>query len=363
MNFIFLLLLINAFWIQGYFTNPITSQINEMHEQFFSPKMSENIPAVAKIIGMWGFWRESVDITTYKEIPLYIWYPLLFILILLLVISWTNAESEEKRQKNFFFTLFWTGLILGVGISHPYISPIFDFLFKNLPLFNGLRDSHKFTTLIALSYAYFISSLVLNFKEKRKKYIYFVLVVFFILFFTYPLIGLKDQLKPVEYPKEYFALENYLQNKQISGYIIYLPFQNYFTYNWTINTFSDGRISVPINNILRENVLIGPDEYGGIDSLRQNIRLCLDNKNITCLENNNIQYIIKDKCAFFPENYSFLYNPVFEDSCISLYKLNTETKITNKIPLRFYIGTIISLITLIIIFFQYIKYKRNNKKV
>lgn len=359
--FIIFTLLLNAFWLQGIFNNPIYSSINKEHEQFFSPKMSENIPAVGKIIGMWGFWRENGFIRTYKELPLYVWYPLLIILFLLFVISWTN--DPDKKQKRLFFTLFWTGLILGTGISHPYFSGFFDFLFNKLPLFSGFRDSHKFVSLIALSYAYFISSSGLMIKGKKKKIAFCVFIIIFMLFFTYPLIDLKGQIKPVSYPKDYFELNDYLNGQNISGYIMYLPWQTYLTYNWTINTSSDGRIAAPINNIIEKEVLIGYDEYGGKDILGQNISDCLLNNSAECLEFLNVQYIIKDKCTTFPNNYSWLNNAVFENSCISLYKLNAGEKTATKTPMRFYIGVLISLVALIILILYCIKYNRYNKEI
>lgn len=349
-----ILILINLFWIQGIFSTGIFSTIDSGHEDFFSPKMSANIPAVAKIISMWGFWREGGMITSYNSIPAVMWYALLFLLIIAAITGFLNPASNKKKSAYFFFSLFWTGIILGTGISHSYTKPFFDFLFNYLPLFNGLRDSHKIVSLIVLSYAFFISSFVLFVRERHKKfYIALILAVFiFFLVFSFPLIGLWNQLHPVSYPDDYYKANSYFNSQNITGYIIYLPWQSYLTFNWTKNSSLDGRISVPINQIVEKNVLLGPDEWGTQTKLGKNISICIENQSIGCLENNNVQFIIKDRCSYYPDNYSWISikAKAYENKCLTIYKINNKEEISRqKIPIRFIIGVIVSLITLIII--------------
>jgi len=353
-----LLLLLNAFWIQGIFSSGIFSAIDSSHEDFFSPKMSLYIPAVAKVIGMWGFWREAGMITSYKSIPLPIWYIMIFLIIIMMLIGYLN--SEARKEALLFFTLFWIGVILGTGISHPYTKPFFDFLFDYLPLFNGFRDSHKLVSLIALSYAYFIPMSFLAVKEKFRKLsiLYIIFIIIFILLFSFPLLGLWNQQKEMQFPKDYYSIGNYLDNQEISGYIIYLPWQNYLTYNWTYGISGDGRIAIPINQIIKQRVIIGADEYGSETSLTINISKCLSNKNIVCLEKAGVEYIIKDKCVNFVENYSWLSLPVYENTCLSLYKLNNSVVEKENVPLKFVIGVMISIITLLVLIVLLIVYRR-----
>lgn len=353
---VILLVLLNAFWIQGVFSSGIFSSIDSSHEDFFSPKMSEDIPAVAKIIGMYGFWREGGLIRSYISLPLFLWYIMLFLLILMALIGFLNPVNKKSM---FFFTLFWIGIILGTGISHPYIKPFFDFLFNYIPLFNGFRDSHKLVSLIALSYAYLIPASLLYVKEKYKK-LYFPFLGFIIIFFlllSFPLLGLWNQQKSVSYPQDYFKAGNYFENQNISGRIIYAPWGTYFTYNWTYNTSSDGRIAVPINHIIKQRVLIGSDKYGSKNLLDMNISKCLDNKNTSCLEDQGVEYVIKDKCAYSPDDYSWFSSPVYETGCISIYKLEARSIEKQEIPPRFIIGVFISLITLMLLIGLVMKYK------
>lgn len=356
---IILIILLNSFWIQGFFSNSIFSTIDSSHEFFFSPKMSENTPAVAKIIGMYGFWRESAYTVPYKTFPLFITITGLIILVLLMLTGYYLSTSNKSK---FFFTLFWIGLIFGTGISHPYTKPFFDFLFQNLPFFNGFRDSHKFVSLIALSYAYLIPTVIIKLKPKIKPLYLFLLtslLILFILVYTYPLIGLNNAVKPLDYPDSYFQTSKYLETQNINANIIYLPFQNYLTYSWSLNSSSDGRIAVPINQIVKQPVIIGADRWGSANEITSKISGCLSEKSISCLEQSNVQYILKDKCAYYPENYNFITSnltPVYQTDCIDVYSVKNNSQIKNSpIPLRFIIGNLISLITLISLIYVLIK--------
>lgn len=359
---ILLILLLNSFWLQGLFSNKIFSAIDTQHEDFFSPKMSKDVSAFAKVLGMYGFWREAGYLTTYKFFSVYIWYIMLFILLILFLTGF-YLNNDNKTLSYLFFALFWTGLILATGISHPYTKPFFDFLFNNLPFFNGFRDSHKLVSLIVLAYSYFIPITIINLKEKIKSkkfmfsriisYFPVALLIIFILLFTFPLLGLWNQVKPIGYPQSYYQVNNYLEKQSVNGNMLYLPFQTYLTYSWSLNSSSDGRISVPINNIVKKTIIIGPDQYGAGDELMKSASICLNEKSISCLENNNVQYVLKDKCAMFPDKYGWINNTLaYSTECIDIYEIDNINNIQEtKIPIGFILGSLISLITLIILIY------------
>lgn len=370
--FLILILLINSYWLSGFFSNNIFSQIDSDHESFFAPKSGIGVSAITKIIGMWGFWREIAYITPYQIIPLFFWYIMLLVLVLLLL--WGYYNDLHPFRAKFFFSIWWIGLILATGISHPFTAPIFDFLFKNFPFFNGFRDSHKFIALTALAYAYFIPQALKDIKErlfeknreKSTKLFNYTITFFaflFIFVYTFPMIFLSNQITPVDYPLDYFSADSFLQNQQINGYIIYLPWQTYLTYNWTQTISSDGRIANPINAIIHNRVIQGSDRWGSNTKLTSSISECIEQKSIECLKSNNVEYIIKDTCTFYPDNYPWIsYKKVYTGSCLLIYKLEITKPIeTEKIPLRFIIGTEISFISLIIMIYLLLKDKISNK--
>ncbi|MFA5993113.1 MAG: hypothetical protein WC796_05395 [Candidatus Pacearchaeota archaeon] len=353
---IILTILLNLFWLQAmvFSNSSIFSSIDSSHEEFFSPKLSQGFPAIAKIIGMSGFWREVGYKTTFNSLPSVIWYTITFTLLILMLGGYYS--NHEKKHAKIFYSLWWVGVIFATGISHPYTAPLFDFLFKNLPFFNGFRDSHKFVALIALSYAYLcplglvkLTQKLKSNKEKILKYTLVIIFAVFILFYSFPLIFLSNQIQPVSYPSEYAQLNSYLEKQDITGYVVYLPWQNYLTYNWTTKASSDGRITNPINSIVKEPVIVGSDRWGSTDLFRKQITQCLTNQDTKCLENLKIEYVIKDRCALYFDSYSWLNSsPEFSEGCVELHKLDySGSKVTYPTPKLFIISLLISLITLL----------------
>jgi hypothetical protein len=175
-----------------------------------------------------------------------------------------------------------------------------------------------------------------------------IVFVILIILYTYPLIGLWGQVKTTSYPDDYTTLNTYLKQQNISGHVIYLPWQTYLTYNWTRNVSTDGRIANPINKVVEHIVLTGPDDYGGKTDIQEKIGRCIETKDIGCLEDESVEYIILDRCAYYPPH-DWLDGSILETSCISLYRLDPVSDAPKqRIPLRFIIGSAISLIALIV---------------
>ena len=175
--------------------------------------------------------------------------------------------------------------------------------------------------------------------------------ILLVIIYTYPLIGLWGQIKPASYPESFEDTNAYLKSQNITGHIIYLPWQTYLTYNWTRHISADGRIANPINKVVEPLVITGPDEYGGYTELQKSITSCLNQTSITCLESLDVQYILTDKCSSY-NDYAWIgslgLDKDHEDSCIVSYKISNSHTIDRKIkiPMRFYIGSAISAITL-----------------
>ncbi len=356
--FVLLLLLSNLYWIQGLFAGGMLGEINEKHEDFFAPRASTGVSAIAKVAGMWGFWREGAYDRVYTLIPLWLWYGIIGLLVLLLLVGY-YSDNENKKSK-FFYTLFWIGLILGVGISHPYTGKIFEILFKNFPFFNGFRDSHKFVSFIALAYAYFLPNAIISItkslKDEKIRKLLSVIVVAGLLALIFGLnftmINLNGQVRNTEYLNSYQEVNNFFNNQEVNGKIIYLPWQGYLTYNWSRNVSSDGRIGAFINGIIEKGVISGPDEYGGNSGFRLEISNCLNEEDVVCLKEKGVEYVMQDKCAYYPDDYSWLKSEenVFESECVDVYYIGGKIE-DNKIPLRFLVSVFISALTLVYIVF------------
>lgn len=362
--FIALILLLNLYWLQGMFAGGILGEIDQQHENFFAPKMSPGVSAISKVFLMYGFWREVAHKTTYSMIPLWAWYSILILFITLLIYGY-QSSSHDKKSKT-IYSLFWIGLLLGVGISHPFTKSFVDFLFRTMPFFNGLRDSHKLVLLVAFSYAYFLPIALTNldklFKNKSTKIIINTCLVLLIFGLTFPMINMGNQLRHQEYPQEYFQLNDYLNSQQIQGDIIFLPWEGYLTYNWSRNVSSDGRIGAFANAIMDNPVLTGPDTYGGNTGRRLEVSKCLNNESIDCLENLGVEYVIYDNCALYQNKYEWLRQgpKEFQGECTELYNIQGFKERT-KIPFRFIVTFIISLISFVLAIYLLVNGQSHKK--
>jgi hypothetical protein len=280
------------------------------------------------------------------------------------------AAAKNSRTK-FFYSLWWLGILFAAGASHPVTSRIFNMLFGSIALFSSFRDSHKFVVFVVLGYAYLCPLGLEWIKEKAKpllkKMSSSVIIIFtvILIIYTFPLIGLGGQLKPITYPESYEETNNFFLSQNISGHIIYLPWEAYLTYNWSVKASSDGRISAPINKLADEFIVTGPGLWSAADPLKDNITECIENKSISCLETLGVQFIIKDRCAFFPDNYSWINETyaVHHDSCSTIYKIKNKFQVSRQIPMRFVFGAAVSLISLLaIIIFILIKQLSPKKR-
>jgi hypothetical protein len=349
-----------AYWLQGFFGTSIISFIDDAHTSFFAPKLTEHVPTIAKVIGMWGFWRELVFLTTYKTLPLVVWYAMTAILFSLMLVGYSDVRSDLR--KNAFIILWWIGLILAVGVTHPYTKPLFDFLFRQLPYFSGFRDSHKFVVFVAFTYAYLcpigLQRTILYLKKRYTRYkgviphICVLLFVGMMVLYTYPLLDMWGQVHPTKYPASYVQADKFLLSQNVSGHILYLPYYDYMQYNWSKAASPDGRIATPVNKVMKSRILTNPGPWGQNSVLSSSIKSCLEQNSSTCLAQNNVEYVLLDKCFsdFHQNNYHWLEDRVFDSSCLQVYDLHTEGKrLQQEVPDRFIIGICISAFTLALI--------------
>jgi len=177
---------------------------------------------------------------------------------------------------------------------------------------------------------------------------------------------LGSQIKSVDYPNSYFSVGNYLDNQNFWGYAIYLPWQLYMTYNWTYGSSGDGRIPVPVNKLSEKMIITGVDKYSSSSELISQISSCLREDNIKCLENSWVEYVLKDKCAYFPDDYSWINSSasvaVYKTSCVDVYKLNNKVNaIKPEVPYRFTFGLVVSILSALLLCLIAIYYKRLQK--
>jgi hypothetical protein len=219
-------------------------------------------------------------------------------------------------------------LILATGISTPYFSGFFEFLFNNLFFFKGFREPQKFVGLLVLAYAYLgglgVDELHKKLKDVKgrknidKNRIAIILLVGFALispalYSANMFFGFNGQLRTVDYPEEWYEVNKFLNSRESDFNVLFFPWHGYMKFSWTdriIMNPASGFFDRPV--IRGENIEVGPIETQSPKPTQHYIHFLLNHKDeienfgelVTLL---NVKYIILAKEVDYKE-YDFLYN-------------------------------------------------------
>lgn len=344
---------LNMFWILPLFF-PVTSEstiLDKISHQDLSAFISAGTISgnvLISIAMMYGFWRGGYDYP-FQVYPLEI-FVLLFAAILFLSVYgfFSRNNTDEGYLKKGIAIAGIISLVLGTGVAYPYFEPIFRFLFDNIFIFKGMRDSQKFAGILVLMYSFLgsmgIDALIKEIKESGPSgrnslagnwnTISAILMIILILLpsaYSYTMFnGFNSQLKPTDYPKEWYDVNNYLSNDTTDFDILFLPWHQYMTFSWT-----ERRIANPATTFFGRRTIAGENmEVGGIYTHSSNptqnyIQYILDNRhNISNLGELiiplNVKYVILAKEVDFKE-YDFLFEQkdmdlVLENEKVALFR-------------------------------------------
>ncbi len=336
--------LLNTYWLVPFLStkNNILNQINTSDIIFFTSKASSLFGVVFNTASMHGFWR-SAYISIQNTFS--IWW-ILFIIILFLSIFGFISYFKDRRIGWLVIScgIAWlVSLALAVGAANDMTKPIFEWLWQHTPLFSVFRDSQKFVALLCLAYASLgglgFYRMVELLRERRKRIYHVVFIIFTLLtmtiplIYTYPIFGFYGQLRTVDYPKEWYDINEYLKRDRDDFNVLFLPWHLYMDYSWLPN--KDKRLGNPGQQFFQKPVIAGDNiEIPGVYSQSTNpiskyIEFLLANqKNINnlgeLLAPLNVKYIILISEADY-ESYSFLYNQKdmkieLQESGITLFK-------------------------------------------
>ncbi len=300
------LLLVNLYWVAFIpILKPVAiAGVTQEQMEFFYPKPSLDLNGATKLAGLYGFWREAAVEKIYDEVPFYAFLGFVSLLIYFSIHGFLSAPRESRNI--LFIILIFLGIILALSSSYLELKPF--------------RDSHKFAYFTLLGYTYLIPRGV---EAHKRLKLLLLMVVAVLLYFNHMQIFLAGQLNPINYPEEYKEAGKALNH--IEGEVLYLPWKQYMTYNWSLRAGLDGRIGNPINAVTKKMVITGCDpahDFCMETQAQSKIRACLQNKSIPCLKNLNVTHVIIDSCAFVPEDDSWVEGrEVFNKGCIRILKL------------------------------------------
>ncbi len=318
-----LFLAINFYWILPLATSSSTpvGQITRQDLTAFATTQDLRFNVLFTAASMYGFWRGGY---LYAKDLLPGWY-LLFIFILFLAVHGFSTSQSHRKYGVYVNALAFTAvlsLILASGVSGIF-SGVFEFLFNHIFFFKGFREPQKFVALLALAYSY-LGSLGVTAIEKTLStshrgagrkivllFVVFALATPFIYSFTF-FNGFWGQLKPVEYPRDWYSVNEYLKGDSQDFNVLFLPWHLYMDFKWLPN--QDKRIATPAYVFFDKPVIQGDNmEVGGIYTSSTNPASrylesqFLAKKNGSFLTPLNIKYVILAKEVDY-QNYLFLFN-------------------------------------------------------
>jgi len=226
-------LLLNTYWLVPLFTakeETLLSHISLKDIEVFSPKES-----LFGIMGMYGFWKVGY---IYAKDLLSFWHILFLAIFILAVYGFT---SFRKNRYVLAFGFVWLiGFALATGIKGP-LNDIFKLLFEYTPL-KGMRDTHKFVTMLAFSYS-ILGALGLTKLEEQLKNLkplvkYFIILIILLIPLIYSFTffnGFAGQIKPTDFPKDWYEVKEFLNKDKDNFRVLFFPWHLYMTFHWVPN--------------------------------------------------------------------------------------------------------------------------------
>jgi len=264
---------LNLYWIVPALTasGTIVQQKSLADLYSFAPHQTSQFPVVFDLASMHGFWRAGY-LYSQDVIPFY-WLFFLFILYFALngIISPRENVDLPPQKRGLagwvpisFFIIAAIGLLLAMGVSVKFTRPVFIWLYFNIPFFSGFRDSQKFVALICLFYSYSgalgLSAITGTWwkrsKIARKVYIAITIVAILTpLVYACTIFGTWGQLKVTDYPRDWYAVNDYLNQDKADFNVLFLPWHHFMDYDWLPN--KQKRLGDPAHLFFDKSVISG----------------------------------------------------------------------------------------------------------
>ena len=283
-------LAINLYWLVPVLTGGgvAIEQISRQDLLLFSPKPTSELGIMFDIASMYGFWRGGY---TYAKdlLPLW-WLPFIFILFLAVygfichfrgvaISHLKHPYSHPGWVVVSFGVVGVVSFLLAVGAASEFTSPPFEWLWEHLPFFQGFRDSHKFVALLCLAYAYLgglgVNELVKGLRKRGKmlpRVGMTALIAVALLTpatYSFTMFGFNGQLGVTDYPREWYEVNDYLNEDNDDFNVLFLPWHQYMDYSWLPN--QDKRLGEPAKQFFDKPVIAGDNiEVPGIYSQSAN---------------------------------------------------------------------------------------------
>lgn len=290
----------------------------------FSPRATSNFRVAFDVASMHGFWRDFPYLYTNDFLRYWFIWPIYIICLAIygFILRWKNNDIGWLVKC--FVIIGTASFFLALGTAGNVSRGLFEWLYSHFPYFEGFRDSHKFTALLCLSYAYLgglgVGGLVAGFRRQRRQLLQIGLVFLVIfalitpLFCAFPIFGLYGQVRSTDYPQPWYEVNDYLNQDEEDFNVLFLPWHLYMDYSWLPNR--DKRMANPAWKFYTKPIIAGENlEHGLVYSQSTNpiskyVEFLLRSKNVDnlgeLLAPLNVKYVLLVHEVDY-ESYNFLY--------------------------------------------------------
>jgi len=274
-------LALSFYWFMPYVSgktkaSQIADNFDIRHVIVFQTSADKNLGVLYNTAGMYGFWAEEGGRYLLAKDILPYW-PVLFGVILLIVFWGIFVGYKKHRYLTISFTVVgFFAFVFAVGSAYPGFEKIYWLMLNHVPLFNGYREPQKFVTLLILSYAVLgalgVEDLLNRGGESRrmpegfKMILPALFIIIPVLYSPVMLWGFGGQIKPVDYPKDWYQINQILNNDKEEFKVLFLPWHEYIGFR-----FADRTIANPAPNFFEKPTTAGDNpEFGTVYSQTNN---------------------------------------------------------------------------------------------
>jgi len=318
-------LILSSYWIipaaLGSGVGEVAVRANEAQFSAFATH-SGPLGPVGEVLRLQGFWAEARELFGLPQNVMPLWGVLMLLLWALVVVGAIGLWRANRSAAIVMIGSVIVGTVLAASPLVQWVSQLF-------PLIGGYREPHKFTVLVVIGFGALAAFGVLTFVRRRKHKKGWVIACLALPLLITPVMfwGAGGQLRPVDYPNEWYELNEQLKTTMPVGkQALFLPWHMYAPYG-----FSNERIIAnPAEKFFEVPMIVSDDpEFANIapnlhDTTKQQLANIVQNPHDVSrqLQDLNISHVVLAKEQDWQE-YGFLRElpVIYENDKLILYEV------------------------------------------
>ncbi len=248
----------------------VISSFSVVDQQAFKTEGSGLLGPLLNVVQLKGFWADGRGLYRQAQ-PLELVQYLSVILILGLVIYGVVVSYKRFKIETITFLIVGVIAIIFATGSIGIFASINRLMNDFIPFFSGYREPQKFVAIITLCYCLFaavgLDSLLKVLKSSTYSTLLLVLSLVLPAFMAPTMLwGFNGQLRPREYPSEWYSLNQYMHKTIPNEQVLFLPWHQYMSFS-----FSGRIISNPADRFFDNKIITSTNpEFGNIKSRSSN---------------------------------------------------------------------------------------------